>query len=148
LRPGRISIITHPSQFVKRKVAQISNNYFSHNCAILPVDFCGLSAIISSVKGRCGEPANPKGEKNLENFQENPLTNRTECAIMNVSRGEGNRNQAWQWWNRNPQKNLLTNSTRCAIMSMSRGELPKTKARHSGQQKHHELKLQVSIDSQ
>jgi hypothetical protein len=46
LRPGRISIITHPSQFVKRKVAQISNNYFSHNCAILPIDFCELSAII------------------------------------------------------------------------------------------------------
>jgi hypothetical protein len=21
-----------------------------------------------------------------------------------VSRGEGNRNQAWQWWNRNPQE--------------------------------------------
>jgi hypothetical protein len=42
-------------------------------------------------------PLKKKNEKNL-------LTNRTECAIMSMSRGEGNRNQAWQWWNRNPQK--------------------------------------------
>ena len=53
---------------------------------------------------------------------------------------EGNRNQAWQWWNRNPQKKLLTNSTRCAIMSMSRGELPKTRPQQTVETETHELK--------
>ena len=33
------SIITHDQQFVKRKVAQIINNYFSRICALLPIDF-------------------------------------------------------------------------------------------------------------
>jgi hypothetical protein len=30
---GRNFIIPQPQQFVKRKVAQKLNNYFSHNCA-------------------------------------------------------------------------------------------------------------------
>jgi hypothetical protein len=54
--PGpQIFIIPHRQQFVKRKVAQKLNNYFSRICALLPVDFwCGLWYTID-VKGR-GKP--------------------------------------------------------------------------------------------
>ncbi len=49
---ARNSIIIHCQQFVKRKVVQKLNNYFSRICATLPVDFwCGLWYTII-VKGR------------------------------------------------------------------------------------------------
>ena len=50
--PGRISIISHRSDFVNSHFAQTSGRILSRICAILPVDFwCGLWYTII-VKGR------------------------------------------------------------------------------------------------
>ena len=64
--PGpQIFIIPHRQQFVKRKVAQKLNNYFSRICALLPIDFWyGLWYTIG-VKGR--------GKGNLNHASGNAL---------------------------------------------------------------------------
>ena len=102
-----ISIITHRQQFVKRKVAQISRNYKSRFCAIYHLAFYGLSAIISSVKGRKwpdplsdAELAPPvgntlEGQKNQE-FWKKFLTNTLTCGIIQVQ-GARKTRVAYEW---------------------------------------------------
>lgn len=55
--PGpQIFIIPHRQQFVKRKVAQKLNNYFSRICALLPIDFWCSLWYTNGVKGRDNTP--------------------------------------------------------------------------------------------
>jgi hypothetical protein len=98
-QPARFSMIPQPTQFVKRKIAQISSNYFSRICALLPVDFwCGLWYTII-VKGRevhtlwlceiagVDDLSCAGSKKNVKN----PLTNRPSCDTIRVQKRESSK---------------------------------------------------------